>query len=74
MREDGDNAVRITIYFEIEPVVPVHSPLPDIIGSTVFFGVNRGMAKILGEQAKLLINLRLKLTREPIVVLVRSAG
>lgn len=57
MRDDGIDVVSVVGDLKIEPVVPVHSPLPDIVGAAVFLRLNGWVPKILAEELQLLVHL-----------------
>ncbi len=52
--DDSEDAIGVIRDNKIEPVVPVHSPLPHVVGATIFFGIERGVTQVALQEGQLL--------------------
>ena len=55
MRNNGDDRVGVPLRLKVESPVTIYSGLPNIIGLIIFLGPKRGVAKVLSQQANLLV-------------------
>jgi len=74
MRDNGDNRVGVSLHLKIESPVTIYSGLPNIIGLIVFLGPKRGVAKVLSQQANLLIKSLLHGSGSVLIVLPGAMG